>query len=54
MEDEKRIAGFVVVYLNEYGEDEVIFCDSLKQAQETSKEIEEEQGYPTKIFKEVQ
>ncbi|MDE5603808.1 MAG: hypothetical protein K2I71_07865 [Helicobacter sp.] len=53
MEDEKRIAGFVVVYLNEFGEDDVIFCDSLQQAQETSKEVEE-QGYPTKIFKEVQ
>ncbi|WP_162550416.1 hypothetical protein [Helicobacter apodemus] len=52
MENEKRIAGFVVVYLNEFGEDDVIFCDSLEEAQKNSEKIEK-QGYPTKIFKEV-
>lgn len=52
MENEKRIAGFVAVYLNEFGEDDVIFCDSLEEAQKSSEQIEE-QGYPTKVFKEV-
>lgn len=47
-----KIAGFAVTYLNEYGEDDVEFCDSFEEMLEVQKE-RESQGHTTKIFIEI-
>lgn len=47
-----KIGGYVVVYYDE-GFDEVIFFDSLEEAQQYSKELDE-QGIPSKVFEEVE
>lgn len=49
---DNKIAGFAVIYLNEYGEDEVEFCDSFKEMIELQK-IRKKDGYNTKIFIEI-
>lgn len=47
-----KITGFAVTWLNEYGEDEVEFCDSFKEMIELQK-IRKKDGYNTKIFIEI-
>lgn len=47
-----KITGFAVTWLNEYGEDEVEFCDSFDEMIEVQEE-RESQGHLTKTFIEI-